>query len=116
MITRIKRVAQFLFDNAELIAEYLNQSDNFRTAEVELRNFKSKTSEFEIELILYDEHAGLHDLLNHHITKEKFIQLWNMINEDTGVIELSEPVKVRDKLEMTPDNSSFEDDNGHPYL
>ena len=100
MITRIKRTAQFLFDNAELIAEYLQQSDNYRSVEIDLRNFKSKTSEFVIELALYDEDAGLHDLLNHNITREKFSQLCNMINEDSGVTELPEPVKVRNKLEL----------------
>jgi hypothetical protein len=98
MITRIKRTAQFLFDNAELIAEYLNQSDNFRTVEVDLRNFKSKTSEFEIELTLYDGISGLHNLVNHTIIKEKFVQLCNTINEDSGVTELPKPVKVRDEL------------------
>lgn len=100
MITKIKRIAQFLFDNAELIAEFLSQSDNFRTIEVDLRNFKSKTSEFVTELILYDEAASLHSLLNHCITKEKFIQLCNMINEDSGVIESPKPVEVRDRLEL----------------
>jgi len=100
MITRIKHVAQFLFDNAELIAEYLNQSDNFRTVEVDLKNFKSKVQEFKIELTLYDEISGLYNLQNHAITKEKFSQLCNMINEDCGVIELPEPIKVKDKLEQ----------------
>ncbi len=97
--TRIKRVAQFLFDNADLIAGYLSQSDNFRTVEVDFRLHKTDVPELNIELSLYDEDSGLHGLLNHTIFKEKFVQLCTMINEDSGVTPLPEPVKVRDKLE-----------------
>lgn len=101
MITRIKRVAQFLFDNADLIAEYLRQSDSFRTVEVELRLFKRDgvEPELDIEMLIYDEKSGLNDLTNHLITKERFIQLQRMINENSGAIPLPEPVKVRDTLE-----------------
>lgn len=101
MITRIKRVAQFLFDNAELVAEYLSQSDNFRTVEVELRLFKRDDvePELDIEMLVYDEKSGLNELANHLITKERFIQLQRMINEDSGVTSPPEPVEVRDTLE-----------------
>ena len=101
MVTRIKRVAQFLFDNAEVIAEYLRQSDNFRTVELDLRYHKCMRDipELDIELMLYDETSGLNDLKDHLITKERFIQLQQMINEDSGAVPLPEPVEVRDTLE-----------------
>lgn len=101
MVTRIKRIAQFLFDNAELIAEYLRQSDNFRTIEVDLRYHKCMHDipELDIELMLYDETSGLNGLKNHLIIKERFAQLCKMINEDCEVIPLPEPVEVRDTLE-----------------
>lgn len=98
MITRIKRVAQFLFDNADIIAEYMCQSDNFRTVEVDFRVHKTDGEELGITLLLYDEVEGLHELLDYTITKKRFIQLRNMINEDAGVTSLPKPVEVRDKL------------------
>lgn len=100
MVTRIKRVAQFLFDNADMIAEFLSQSNDYRTVEVELRVHKAQQPEPEltIELLLYGEHSGLQGLENHRITRAGFIQLRDMINADSGVTKLPEPVKVRDKL------------------
>ena len=101
MVTRIKRIAQFLFDNADVIAEYLRQSDNFRTIEVDLRLHKAMHDipEFDIGLLLYDETAKLHELKNHLIIKERFVQLQKMINEDCGVTPLPEHVEVRDELD-----------------
>lgn len=99
MVTRIKRIAQFLFDNAELVAEFLGQSSNFRTVEIDLRVHKTDgIGELDIELQLYDETSGLHDLQNHIIGKERFIQLCKMVNEDSEVIPVPEPEIVRDKL------------------
>jgi len=99
MITKIKRVAQFLFDNAELVAKFLCQSDNYRSVEIDLRVFKHKSPELEIMLTLYDEIVGLHDMKNDAIYKKRFVQLCNIINEDLGVIKLPEPVEVRNRLE-----------------
>ena len=104
MVTRIKRIAQFLFDNADSIAEYLCQSDNFRTVEIDLRMHKMLRDdpELEVELLLYDEQSKLYELKNHVITRTGFARLCDMINEDCGVIKLPEPVKVRDKLTDNP--------------
>lgn len=100
MITRIKRIAQFMFDNAEMIAEFLSQSDNFRTVEVDLRVHKALRDDpmLEITLAMYDEHTGLEELENHAITRARFIQLRDMINADSGITKPPPPVKVRDKL------------------
>lgn len=121
MVTRIKRVAQFLFDNAELIAEYLQQSDNFRTVGLDLRLHKMYNARVEspvlaIELQIYDETAGLNGLENHLITKGRFTQLQQMINEDSGVTPLPEPVKVRDTLVEPIDKREEEAYNDSPEI
>lgn len=99
MVTKIKRLAQFLFDNAELIEKFLCQSNNYRSIDLNLRVHKHTTPELDTVLELYDEQVGSDDLENDAIVKEKFVQVCNTFNEEAGVTKLSEPVKVRDKLE-----------------
>lgn len=104
MVTRIKRIAQFLFDNADLIAEFLCQSDNYRSMEINLRVHKCAVLELDTTLELYDEVSGLRGLDNDAIYKEKFVQLCNTINEDSGVTKLPKPVEIRNELEPKNQN------------
>jgi len=95
----IKRTAQFLFDNAEFIAEELERSDNYRVLEIGFRLFKHGDGNHqEIELRLYDDTDGGRTLTNDDIRIERFEILCRQIDEATGVIPKPENTKVRDKL------------------
>lgn len=107
MITRIKRIAQFLFDNADLIEQFLCQSDNYRSMDINLRVHKQNSPELEIELELYDETSSLQGLENNAIFRKAFIQLCDRINLGSGVTKLPNPVEVRDELE--PKNQEVEE-------
>ena len=99
MITRIKRLAQFLFDNADVVEQFLCEADSYRSMDVSLNLFKHDLPELQLGVSLYDARATHYYLRDNAIIREKFVQLCNTINEDTGVTELPEPVEVRDKLE-----------------
>lgn len=99
MITRIKRTAQFLFDNADLIEQFLCKSDHFRSMSINLCAFRHDLPELQIELSLYDETSTHYYLQDDAIFKERFIQLCNTVNENSGVTELPKPIEVRNKLD-----------------
>lgn len=99
-VVRIKRLAQFLFDNALLIDRYLLESPNYRSFEVKLNMFKHQPVEFQIGLQLYDEVAGIYELEEASIYRKRFAHIKKQINENAGVIRKPEPIEVRDKLEV----------------
>lgn len=99
MTVKIKRIAQFLFDNAELLSKFLCDSEHYRSAEVHLSVFKNEPLLLQTVLRLYDETLTSFELTDKAITKERFIQLCQRIDEDAGVVEMPEPEEVRDTLE-----------------
>ncbi len=56
-VITIKRLAQFLFDNAETITKELNKSSNYRSISIELHMFKADRvkPELQLGLSIYDE-------------------------------------------------------------
>ena len=96
--TKIKRVAQFLFDNAGDIRRQLRKSDNHRSISISLNFFKHDGEDLQIELSNYDSDTTHYFLRDNAICIERFEQVWKQINEETGVIPLPKPVEVRKKL------------------
>lgn len=101
MKTDIKRIAQFMWDNADAIAEFLTQSERYRSVSLQFNLFAPKEpSGLNIEFAIYDEdktHLYLH---NNNIVAEEFAKLREEMNRETGIIPPREPVEVREKLEI----------------
>ena len=98
METKIKRLAQFLFDNADMIAKELSKSSHYRTIGIQLDMFKSGGGKFDLSLYFYDEKIGHSYLKNDAICIERFRTLCEQINNESGFIPPSKPVKVRKTL------------------
>lgn len=100
MIINIKRVAQFLFDNAEVIARELNKSSNYRSASVTLDVHKHEDEKPKVDISfgIYDEVAGHQYLKNNEIYLDSFRELCCRMNRESGVTVQPKPVEVRGKL------------------
>ncbi len=96
---KIKRVAQFLFDNAVTIETELAKTENYRSIGIHLNMFKTDNAKnLEVEMNVYDSSQGQHQLRGDAICLYKFKQLFKQINEDCGQAPLPKPAKLRDKL------------------
>lgn len=98
METKIKRMAQFLFDNASMIATELERTESYRSLKIEFDAFKTEKGSLAVEMSLYQDNYGYHKLTNTAITLDRFKQLCNQLNEDGKAIPLPEPVEVREEL------------------
>ncbi len=98
MITDIKRLAQFLFDNAELITTELSKSSNYRSVCLQLDMFKHDKPELHSSLSYYDETTTHYYLHDDAICIERFHQLCTQLDNEVGENPLPEPVKVRKTL------------------
>jgi len=98
MKTDIKRLAQFLFDNAELIERILKKSSHYRSLSIQLDVFKHDKPELHLSLSLYDEKTTHYYLHDDAICIERFKQICKEINSESGVTPLPKPVKVRKQL------------------
>ena len=97
--TRIKRVGQFLHDNAGFIATKLCESPNFRTLGVGMLVHKSGTEpELDIELRVYDEKTSHFYFKEDEIYIKRFREVCAEMNRAAGVNQPKpEPVEVRDE-------------------
>ncbi len=96
---RIKRIGQFLFDNAHDILRQLKKSDNYRSISISFDMFKYGVEEdLQIELKSYDSTTTHHALGEEAICIERFESMWERINEETGTTPPPEPTEVRKKL------------------
>ena len=99
MKTKIKRLAQFLFDNAEMIEKELTKSDKYRTLAIDFHAFKSLGHHHQqVELKLYDEIGGHHFLTDNDICIEEFELICRQLDKKAGLIPSSKPIEVREKL------------------
>lgn len=100
METRIKRIAQFMWDNADSIVEFLTQSEHYRSAQFEFDlHVPKEPSDLKISFCIYDEnHTHLY-LFKDEINTEEFAKICETMNKKTGVIPPPVPVEVREKLE-----------------
>ncbi len=98
MIDDVKRLAQFLFDNAETIVEELEKTDHYRSICLTLDMFKFKKPELKRTLQLYDESAKHYFLYDDAIHIRRFVDLCRQVNEESGLIPPPNPTEVRDKL------------------
>lgn len=100
METRIKRLAQFLFDNAEMIATELSKSSHYRSISIQLDVFKhnKQESHFAPSLSFYDEKTTHYYLYDDAICIERFKQICEQLNSESGLTPLPKPVKVRKTL------------------
>jgi len=96
-IEQIKRTAQLLFDNAEMIADELNKSENYRQLSVDFDFFKHSGG-FHVDLKIYDSTVSHYYLKEERICIGGLKRLFKQMNEDTGVEPLPKPAKVRSKL------------------
>ena len=96
---KIKRVAQFLFDNATMIVDELAKTDNYRSLNVSFGMFKTDGSkDLAFDLTFYDSTQTHIHLKGERICLHKFKQICKQVNEDTGCESLPEPEKLRAKL------------------
>lgn len=97
--TEIKRIAQFMWDNALPIAKFLQTSKRFRAVEIEIHSFAPKqTGDLDIKLSIYDEQFTHLYLEGVDIRGEDFKNLCVEMNKKTGVKPARKPIKVRKKL------------------
>ncbi len=99
--TKIKRIAQLLFDNAEMIVEELSKTPNYRALNIQLNMFKSLnvTAEVNLTFTIYDGTTSHYHLEDDAICLPECQQLFVQLNKEAGLIPLPKPVKVREKLE-----------------
>ncbi len=94
----IKRLAQFLFDNAGRIVKQLSTSPNYRSLSIQLDMFKHDKPELHMSLSFYDERTTHYYLHDDAICIERFEQICKQANIESGVTPLPKPVKVRKSL------------------
>lgn len=94
----IKRVSQFLFDNAGRIVRQLSVSSNYRSVTIQLDMFKHDKPELHVSLSFYDEKTTHYYLYDDAICIERFEQICKQLNSESGVTPLPKPVKVRKTL------------------
>jgi len=98
MQMKIKRLAQFLFDNAELIDKELRKSSHYRSIGISFDMFSKDKPELKISLFFYDEKTTHYYLRDDAICIERFKHLCRQLNDESGFNPLPEPVKVRETL------------------
>ena len=98
MKIKIKRLAQFLFDNAEMIARELSKSSHYRSLSICLDVHKHEEPELKLELFIYDEKVTHYYLYDDAICIERFKSICEQMNVESGLIALPTPVKVRETL------------------
>ena len=98
MENEIKRMAQFLFDNADFIASQMEMTERYRSISLQMTHFKkdSKSTTFGI----YDENSTHHQLEGDFISIENFKSKCIDMNRRTGDIESPAPVEIRENLEI----------------
>jgi len=100
MRDKIKRVAQFLFDNAEFISETLAESDKFRALSVEIHHHKSGNGDTKsVELSIYDERCSHYKLKDDLIGAERFALVCEAMNIEVGEIKPPSQVDLRESLD-----------------
>jgi hypothetical protein len=99
MVTDIKRLAQFLFDNAEIIEKELIKSSHYRSLAIHLDAFKHDKHKLSRSLSFYDGKANQHIYLRDDaICIKRFKQICKQINDESGITPQPKPVKVRKTL------------------
>ncbi len=98
--TKIKRLAQFIFDNAEMIETELSKSSHYRSFSITLDMFKHDRPEprLGLELSLYDSTTTHYKLIDDAICIERLKQLCEQINNESGVNPPPKPARVRKAL------------------
>lgn len=98
--TKMKRIAQFVFDNAATIINQLSLSDNHRQVALSFNMFKVDGSQdMQMKLTIYDEKAHHYFLDGDTICIQRFRELWKQVNDKVGVNPPPKPVKVRKILQ-----------------
>jgi hypothetical protein len=99
MKTDIKRLAQFLFDNAEMIAKELEKSSHYRVLNVQVDAFKRDAEVMQkVTLSIYDETTTHYYLYDNSIVRRRLRRLFQQMNREAGLVPPPKPVKVREKL------------------
>jgi hypothetical protein len=98
MKTNIKRLAQFLFDNAEMLVKELSKTSHYRSVSIDLSMFKHKKPELKLSLSFYNEKTTHYCLYDDAICMERFEQLCKQANNESGFTSLPKLVKVRKTL------------------
>lgn len=99
MIQDIKRIAQFVFDNAPRINRELRKSSNYRAVTISINVFKQdSTPQVDIGFAIYDEHAMSFDLHNDRIDVANLKLIFKQLNLRSQVTKPSKPVEVRKEL------------------
>ena len=96
MEKKIKQTAQFLFDNAEEIAKWLDRPEKYRTVNIEFANHY--TGRLEVELQIYDEETTHRHLQEEYITIEAFREICAEVDRAVGIEEKVPQPELREKL------------------
>lgn len=99
METAIKRIAQFLFDNAEQLKRELLKSSDYRSLGISLDMFKSEGKpELSISLSFYHKNLAHKYLHNDNICIEHLNLLLKQMDLDSGITIPPSPIEVRKSL------------------
>jgi len=98
MKTKIKRLAQFMFDNAELIEKELKKSSHYRSLQFAIDMFKKDRPRVKLSLSLYDEKTTHYYLNDDEICVDRFISLCKQLNNESEVDFPPKQVEVREIL------------------
>ena len=104
METKIKRLAQFLFDNARMIARNLKKTDHYRSVCMQIDVHtpqKRRKKKADISFSFYDETTAHFYLKDDYINHNKLKYICDEMNRESGVFPKPKPVEVRDTLEPT---------------
>ena len=101
MKTQIKRLAQFLFDNAETTAMELKKTNNYRSVNTQIDAYSERKDTFDVSFTFYDEVSGHQRLKDDYINRDGLRSICNEMNRESGGLSKPKPIEVRDTLEPT---------------
>lgn len=104
METKIKRLAQFLFDNAHMIARELKKTEHYRSVSMRIDVHtpqKRRKKNADISFSFYDEKTTHYYLKDDYINYIGLKAICDEMNREFCAIPKPKPVEVRDTLEPT---------------
>ncbi len=100
MEAEIKRIAQLLFDNADTIAEWLNETQLYRMISIQFNHHKHADSQDSknVEFAASGEGLDYEKLSGEYVEIESIKQLFKKHNITIGTEQLPKPIVTREKL------------------
>ena len=96
---QVRRFAQFLFENADVITKELRKTKHYRaiTAHLNMHKYQGKP-ELKIEFSIYDETTTHYPLKEDYICTKEFKILCNRMNMEANFTKPPKKRRIRKKL------------------